>query len=906
MSALVFNERSWAIDLISEINKIASGSTTSIKRASGESGLRTGTTTLFPDVILHGDAGILQGWELKLPDTNLHDTELLLNATDKAELLGTNSFLVWNGREAALWAKSKDDSTYKEIKTWLRAELTDRSLVEQKRAVWVSMLQEILRDLEFFLTQGVISQQVSTDVLDETFASRLVEALYEPDAAALSESAVKDEVLRRKISEWAIDNEIEPEERFTELAKLNILAWVNRFVFCHYLSRYNPVALKVQSIQPEASVKDVQLVFQEISSAMDFANVFVEGLGDEVISRRGWQGRLEFNNLLNESGVAGLPEGSMRSVLEEFTHASTRKSQGQFATPRKLALALSNLALNDLTGQAADPCCGSGTIAKSLYDTKVGQGVDRISALESIWASDKYQMPLQLTSMNLSDPLAIKSLVQVFRCNVFELDTGMSIELTDPEQPGVKVQKPFPKLKAIASNLPYVRQEILDARGPERVFNDLTGHKPKTFGKADLYAAIIFDLDRLLDVDGRIAVIVSNSWLGTKWGASFQDQIRKQYKVRAIIKSGNGRWFGNAKVVTTILVLEKMDEKPSAPINFVTTKRNLTDWDEPYFNAIKAAALMAVGNSEVEVNTVPDADLDNLREHGFYWRVNFFGSKTLEHLLPSTVRLSSYFGIGRGARTGQDDFYYPEKAALESIEKEYLVPFVKNSKELPTLMIESQNFAFSCDRSLDELAQLGHTGALNWIRKFENRVNGKGQSLVSVLEKQHQPWYYLSPKETGDFAMAMNPFESLAVYRAAEPVFMNQRLIKLNLVRGNPELIHALLNSAFGMLALEFLGFGRGEGVLDLRNDSVKDDMRMLDPDKVPLDKVAGIIDAFKPLTERPVFAVHKELVQQDRLNFERRVLDAYGLGNHLADLLELLKAGIEERIDASARRQKP
>lgn len=902
MNSLVFNERSWAIDLISEINLIANKSTSIVRKASGEAGLRTGTTTLFPDVVIHGDTGILQGWELKLPDTKIYDTKLLQNAADKADLLGTNSFLVWNGGEASLWARTEENPQFHEVKTWVHRDLYDRKQVEVNKEAWLSMLHEILNDLSFFYAQGLIREESNSEVLDEEFASRLVEKLYVDDAAALYEAALKNEKLRQEVEMWSIDSEFDFEKRFVELAKLNILSWINRFIFCHYLCRYNPVAHKVRSIEPNSSIAAVKIVFQEISAIMDFGNIFVEGIGDSIVSPRGWKARLEFNALLTEAAIYDLPEGSMRNVLESFAHATTRKSQGQFATPKNLALALANLSLSDLTAHASDPCCGSGTIARSIYDVKVAHGVDRVSALESVWASDKYQMPLQLTSISLSDPLAIQSLVQVFRSNVFDLHPGMLIEFTDPQKPGIKVQKALPQLQAIASNLPYVRQEILDGRGPDKVLRSLGEGKSKTFGKADLYAAIIFDLDRLLAVDGRIAVIVSNSWLGTQWGIAFQDQIREMYDVRAVIKSGNGRWFAHAKVITTILILDKKRSTSAQPINFVTTAKNLNLWNFDYFRDIKNAALMALPSSHVNVIRVQDADLEKFRNHGLYWRIHFFASEFVKDFLPYTVPLSSHFDIARGARTGQDDLFYPEFGALDAIEKQYLVPFIKNPKELSSLIIRPNNFAFSCDRSMEELKELGHFGALSWIRKFENRVNGKGRSLAEILGNQHQPWYYLSPKETGEFAMALNPFRILAVYRAEKSVFMNQRLIRLKLRAGDPELFHALLNSAFGMLAQEFLGFGRGQGVLDLRVESVKNDMRMLDPSKISSESAQTIKQKFRSLASRDPLPIFEELEQKDRLNFETAVLQAFGLESHLMDLLSLLRAGVEERLNAAER----
>ena len=115
------NERSWAIDLISDINTYIyeKGEESIIQHAGGEMSLSTGVGSLFPDTLLFGDKGktsVLQGWELKYPDTNIDDKELINNAKIKAELLGVNSFLVWNVSIAKLYVKSNDDEDFKIIK----------------------------------------------------------------------------------------------------------------------------------------------------------------------------------------------------------------------------------------------------------------------------------------------------------------------------------------------------------------------------------------------------------------------------------------------------------------------------------------------------------------------------------------------------------------------------------------------------------------------------------------------------------------------------------------------------------------------------------------------------------------------------------------------------------------------
>ena len=82
-----YNERSWAIDVIGFIKTYLHNKTFSVKDAGGEQTLKVDGGALFPDVLLFGDESsslILQGWELKMPDTPINDTEFMENAQIKA------------------------------------------------------------------------------------------------------------------------------------------------------------------------------------------------------------------------------------------------------------------------------------------------------------------------------------------------------------------------------------------------------------------------------------------------------------------------------------------------------------------------------------------------------------------------------------------------------------------------------------------------------------------------------------------------------------------------------------------------------------------------------------------------------------------------------------------------------
>jgi hypothetical protein len=906
MPSLKYNERSWAIDVITEINIYCAARPAFNIHAKGELGLKSSTTTLFPDVLLFGTNVVTQGWELKMPDTDINDLELLKNAEKKADTLRLNSFLVWNGKDAALYCKNEESEKFSCIKNWSRPSLANRAEMERLRSIWISMLHEILIDLEVFLKNGILRPQAGIDVLDETFITRVIESVFKSDSSSIQAKALTDETLRRDITSWRLTFYIAEEDQFNELARLNILCWVNRFIFCHYLSRYNSIAAEIQGIDSDWTIEKVYELFRSISSTMDFANVFVPGIADSVMSNDGWMARIAFNHLLTEIRIADIPESSLRKVLDTFSLTSQRKSFGQYSTPPLLAQAIAFIALNDLTKDAWDPCCGSGTIAKALYQTKVEEGVDRQDALASVWASDKFQMPLQLTSMRLSDPLAIESVIQVFQSDVLDVRTDQEIRLTNPKDPKVMLQKNFPKMSAIASNLPFVSFNDLYASTTTnfaQILNDEQDIKLTEMKRADIYAIITLALNRHLSDSGRMVLIVSNSWIATEWGMKWQNIICKTFRLVSVIKSGNGRWFQNSDVESTILVLEKrsfpIEVNPNEQINFVTTNLELSNWTSEFIEHLKDAALEGVNHSFLSVASHNLRAINTRRSAGYSWRANFHCGVWLEDLISKTIRASSYLDIARGSRRGQDDLFILSANQTHGIEIDFLVPMLKTSSGQKELIARPSHYAFCCNRSLEELKVNGFDGAISWIESFSEKRNSKGKPLKEVLATSKLDWFQMEPDEIGDFAISMNPDASLVVFRTLDKCFMNQRLIRMNTIQGDPSLIHALLNCCVAMLNIEFLGFGRGLGVLDLSSDRLKNYLHLLDPKLINQKQIDSIKESFTPLLNRPFENLVDELQLSDRQEFDRTVLSCWGLESIQFDIYEALTEAVHERRNA-------
>ena len=76
---------------------------------------------------------------------------------------------------------------------------------------------------------------------------------------------------------------------------------------------------------------------------------------------------------------------------------------------------------------------------------------------------------------------------------------------------------------------------------------------------------------------------------------------------------------------------------------------------------------------------------------------------------------------------------------------------------------------------------------------------------------------------------------------------------------------------------VEAMGFGRGEGVLDLNRTKLAN-IVMLNPDLISESDAKKIVDLFNILFRRKILDVEDEILQEDRIQFDKAVLRAYGL----------------------------
>ena len=899
-----YNERSWAIDLIGHLKQLAQERDRSIKDAGGEQTIRTEGGVLFPDVLLFGDratARILQGWELKMPDTSILDAEFRQNAEAKARALGLDSFLLWNVSSAHLYVSYPETENYVLENTWSDLiDITDRASVVPNRRRWEQLAADIVSYLNDLFDRGVLEGRPFID----SYRSGGITALIMENTGlveyALKEASKRDARFRAEMTLWWGRYQTEYIGTAVELvlAQAVIANWVAKILFAHILRENDARAQRVADIQEETTPTQALQLFRELSHDCNFWTIFSDSLGLATLPDKPWRELKQFNRLLTDLRVGSVDQSQLGGILEATVEVARRKLRGQYPTPMPLARILVNLCIRDIVNdRLLDPCCGSGTIARAALEQKLDANVSAENAAASIFAGDQDPQAAQIATFALANPSLMNTALRIFQRDAFSLTPITELEFRNPLD-GTPFVEQLGLFETIACNLPFVAQAGREQYGNAiRGVTEILKRDGQDFsGRADIAAYLPFALHPLLVDRGRLGIIITNAWLGTDWGDAFYQSLNRYYDLKCVIASGAGRWFQSSEVVTNILIMEKKDDQTriSGEVKFVVLRRPLEELEEEEDQRV-AAAQIELGQTQFEtmsIRAVSPERLSRFRTYGLGGNAQFVSSDWILNL--PLVRLSEHFEVRRGERRGMNALYYPAKG--HGIEAEYIRPLAKSPADFVRLIGEAAKEAFSCSRAEGQLRELGHHGALNWIERFRN------PHTIRKLSRNKAFWYEMNAESLTELVMFINYGERLFVGRLNPPAFVDQRMVRL-VPRTNVDigLYHALLNCSIGMFIIEGLGFGRGLGALDLNKDRIEAYMHMLDFSVLNRQQEDEILRAFAPLLDREILGVADELEQRDRQVFDDTVIGAFGLDIEREHIYESLRGLVEIRSTANS-----
>ena len=904
-SKVGYNERAWGVDLISYIDRFSQSRDRPIKGASGEHTISGRSNRLFPDVLLFGDRSkglILQGWELKFPDTQISDTEFRQNAEEKADRLGLDSFLLWNVTRADLYARDGVRGGFNRTKSWDDlADIKDRKSVDGNRRRWQSLARDIIEYLNDLFDEGEL---VGRDFVDAFRDGDITSLLLENSgivADALERFSRTNRKFRNELVIWWSRHKKEyiGDDQYEVLAQAILTNWTAKFLFAHVLRKERSQANSITKIKHGTNVKKALEIFLQISEKCDFWSIFSPILGSQVMPKIAWNQMKQFHSLLNDVKLGSIDQRQIADLLETTTEVTRRKLRGQYPTPVGLARLLVHLCIQDFDrDKVLDPCCGSGTIIRAAFDLKYDAEVTKSGISDQIFASDLDPQAVQLTTFALAKPEMINLPIRVFQQDVFDLARNTRVEFRDPMTGKPMVEK-LGRFDAIVTNLPFVDQFGRDyyRDGIKKVNATLSEKGDPLPENSDIAAYIPFSICPLLKKNGRMGIVITNAWLGTKWGRAFQQNLSNYYDIKYVITSGVERWFRASEVVANMIILEKRTKsaKRDNVTKYVVLNRPLDELldDE---TARTVAAQIETGkapNKSLTIRRLEKRKIRRFQTYGMGGNAQFVDCDWLFKL--PLVPITTLFHVFRGERRGMNELFYP--SVENEIEEEYLHPLAKTIKDFDGLIDSPKQLAFSCMRSIKELRSLGHAGAIKWIRRFESESN------IDKLKRANLDWYQMDASRKSELVMGMAYDKRIFIPRLNPRSFLDQRLIGLQ--ERNDEidldLCHALLNSAVSIFLVEGLGFGRGLSVLDLNKDTVEQYLHVLDPSKLSRAQITEIKRKFESLQKRRVSAdILGDLSKTDRRAFDEAVLEAYGNPVSRKEIYRTLRSLIRVRRAAS------
>ena len=502
------------------------------------------------------------------------------------------------------------------------------------------------------------------------------------------------------------------------------------------------------------------------------------------------------------------------------------KSPGFVRTPPAIAALLTRWALRSADDHVLDAGFGDGTFllesAKGLQ--ALGAPADRLAD--------------QLHGID-SRPDAAPALRRVFGSR------GLSTRL-----PGILsgdlFTTLFPPMDALVGNPPsmrHLRQQDTEAM---RAAAERLPEAGKLSRLTDPQCYFIMRGARFLKPGGRLALIISDSWLDMRYGAAFKDYLLRTFVVRGVL-GFQARIFHQVRVRPVVLLAEKSAQPEAGkhrPVAFVFFNGRPPD-NLPH----DPSRLLAGASPKADGTAVPLGELKPEAK----WTPLLYAPDVYKALRehPSLTPLGSLAQVRLGLQTFAKMFYVVPLAAQKrwQIERRWLMPLLLSPRDFdaPCLStdLSARHYVLACSATKEQLAG---TRVLRYIEYWENQVlTPRGlaqpvigvQNLPRVRQTRRTPWYnlleQLTRRGTAPILLPRRMYRRLRVVWNQAGWVAGENFIEIRPRAGvAPQTLLAVLNTSVAEMALRVNAHVYGGGVYSLSPGSVGDvpvvDVRRLAP----------------------------------------------------------------------------
>jgi adenine-specific DNA-methyltransferase len=491
---------------------------------------------------------------------------------------------------------------------------------------------------------------------------------------------------------------------------------------------------------------------------------------------------------------------------------TNRKELGVVFTPEPITRFLTRWAIRSRSDIAIDPGAGSGHFLVAA--------ADRLAELGA--TSD--QLANQLYGVEY-DEERFRELVANAR--------GLMGRTPDHLRHADLFDVEFPESDAVIGNPPYVIRHRLNNSDAVRAKVGLRARQVLRRQQTDLYSYFIMYAASFLKQGGRLALIISDSWLDMDFGTELKTFLLRNFKIKALV-GFDKRVFPGALVKTVMLLAEReLNGRAQETVRFVQVQDATALGDIDRYLATNQPH-----QDGLRVEVLTQEALDPREHWGIYFKEPALFLELSKH--PLFGRLGDLAQTRIGLQTLARKFYILSGETLESrgLGREHFEPIALSPREIlgPVLSrrVRLDHFVLLCR---EPKSSLKGSNLLKYIQEAEAadvEVRTKNEKVVGYhrlprLQKAgRDPWYDLKTEtdRRGRYPILMprRVFKNYAVIWNKAGFIANEDFIEIN-PRDKRHIVPllALLNSSIGEFMIRSIGHVYGGGVCNLNPGDMKD-----------------------------------------------------------------------------------
>lgn len=873
-----------------------------------------------------------------------------------ANYSGADYFATTNGRVFALFRRPKEHEKFSFD--------SHRIMIRERVSINEEFAEELL------VTIAKLHRQIPVAVtpLDWSFIIVLrdfVNWLSETVEPLMRRKLRIDKEFRKKYEEFAEEVGYKPDA--LQLAKEMAYVFMNKIVFSKVLERHYPAlgARKLRSINvPDAQtyLKTLYSFFRKaVEVTGDFEPVFYTEIYDAIEIPDDtfvFEGINAFLEDMEHHRLEDLGSDVVGFIYEELIPASERHALGQFYTPPAIAELITKWAVKQPEDMVLDPGCGSGTFLVKAYGHLLElkgykESTERAhkEILDQIYAFDINPFPLHLTALNLASRYirAPSTDVNTIHSDFFRImpvqkfATPYTVKTHAGE---MKREISIPKFDAVIANPPYTRWVEIPSKTKEAIV-EVMGDELKKYGltggignETGIYVHFIMYAHEFLKENGKLGMIISNSWLQSDYGINFINFLLDHFKIKAIIDF-NQRLFRIPLVATCLLLLEKENDPSERASN--KTVFLYVDKETKVDEILDAIEHPQNWRDVFIVNSVRQKDLPRNDK----WIKTMFGTREIEKKIASSSlmttieevfvpRYGNVEGVSSRGGTGADRFFYLTKndVAKWGLAKDYLNPVLSSPRyskfftftENDWKMLRKEDkpcYVFICHKPKNEMPEnvkafikWGETTPVVRVRGGEKPKTAKESTASKARERNTDfyGWYDLGGIRTAELYTLRRAQYHHRFILPRTPMAFDDSLIvltsrsKVSIHDDKLLILLAYLNSSFSRFFVETYGRPTGGGVIELDVNSLAK-LPILDLDKLKSTKGKTLSEIFGrlELEARRIGGAdtqeYLETLQPIISEIDKCCANILGLENEFAEnLRKIVEVLSERRISRTAQ----